>query len=90
MAGIIYTISESPPKGYQARYIVDILDNEPIVNESQLSLWAWIASYYATSIGLVFNAAMPASLKLEGEAKLIIHPSYSDGSIVLDAKRSCS
>jgi len=86
MAGIIYTISESPPKGYQARYIVDILDNEPIVNGSQLSLWTWIASYYATSIGLVFNAAMPASLKLEGEAKLIIHPSYSDGSIVLDAK----
>ena len=76
MAGLIFSIQETPPKDYQARYIFDILDNETIVHPFQLELWAWMASYYMTSLGLVYNAAMPAGLKLEGESKLILNPDY--------------
>ncbi len=83
MAGLIFSIQETPPKDYQARYIFDILDNETIVHPFQLELWAWMASYYMTSLGLVYNAAMPAGLKLEGESKLILNPDY-DRTLELD------
>lgn len=83
MAGLIFSIQETPPKDYQARYIFDILDNETIVHPFQLELWVWMASYYMTSLGLVYNAAMPAGLKLEGESKLILNPDY-EPSLELD------
>ena len=82
-AGLIFSIQETPPKDYQARYIFDILDNETIVHTFQLELWVWMASYYMTSLGLVYNAAMPAGLKLEGESKLILNPDY-DSALELD------
>ncbi|MFB1013715.1 MAG: primosomal protein N', partial [Bacteroidia bacterium] len=54
-AGIIYAIGEKPPATYQAKYIINIVDNEPIVSEDQLAFWRWIATYYLTSLGLVYN-----------------------------------
>ncbi|NNJ56072.1 MAG: primosomal protein N' [Bacteroidia bacterium] len=88
MAGLIYSISDKPPVQYEARYIFDIIDNEPIVGDNQLQLWNWISHYYMSSIGLVYNAAMPAGLKLEGESKMILHPEYSEGSATLDDKET--
>ncbi|MGB1037927.1 MAG: replication restart helicase PriA, partial [Bacteroidia bacterium] len=85
MAGLIYRISEEPPSTYQAKYIYDVVDNEPIVQESQLTFWNWVSSYYMTSLGLVYNAAMPAGLKMEGESMMILHPDY-DHQTTLDPK----
>ena len=64
---IIYQISEVAPTLYDAKYIIEILDEEPIVNESQLKLWNWISSYYLCHIGEVMQAALPAALKLASE-----------------------
>ena len=86
MAGIIYSIGEKPPTAYQAKYIVDVLDNEAIVLESQLSFWTWISKYYMTSLGLVYNAALPAGLKMEGESKMVLHPEFDFGFDTFDSK----
>lgn len=86
MAGLIASIGDKPPLAYQAKYIIDILDNEPIVGDKQLALWNWIAKYYMTSIGLVYNAALPAGLKMEGESKMILHPEYVLDYQQLDSK----
>lgn len=86
MAGLIASIGDKPPLAYQAKYIIDILDNEPIVGDQQLALWNWIAKYYMTSIGLVYNAALPAGLKMEGESKMILHPEYVLDYQQLDSK----
>ena len=86
MAGLIYSISETPPTKYQARYIFDIVDNEPIVSEEQLSFWKWISNYYMASMGLVYNAAMPAGLKMEGESKMVLHPEFDQSNQELDPK----
>ncbi len=59
------------PKGYQTKPILEIEDNEPIVNEVQLKLWAWIAEYYMCTRGEVMTAALPAGLKLESETRVI-------------------
>ncbi len=69
---IIYSISEIPPKLYEAKYILDILDEQPIVNSFQLKLWEWISEYYLCRLGDVMQAALPAALKLASETKIIL------------------
>lgn len=72
--GIIQVVHANPPKQYEAKYIHSVLDLEPIVNELQLELWQWIASYYMCNIGDVMNAALPSGLKLSSETKIVFNP----------------
>ncbi|WP_207427371.1 primosomal protein N' [Pedobacter sp. SYSU D00535] len=69
---IINAISTTPPELYEAKYILDVLDNEPIVNEKQLQLWHWIADYYMCNVGDVMQAALPSALKLASETKVLL------------------
>jgi primosomal protein N' (replication factor Y) len=39
---LIKNVHENPPIGYQAKYVEDILDTQPIVNETQFTFWNWI------------------------------------------------
>ncbi len=70
-SAIIARVHHSPPERYEAKYILDVLDPEPIVNQHQLELWAWIADYYMCSAGSVMQAALPSALKLASETKII-------------------
>lgn len=72
---IIYQISEIPPSFYEAKYIIDILDQEPIVNDFQLQLWKWISEYYLCYLGEVMQAALPAALKLASETLVTLNRS---------------
>ena len=45
--------------------ILAVLDSEPVVLDSQLRLWQWIADYYMSPIGDVMKAALPSGLKAE-------------------------
>ncbi|MEJ7692590.1 primosomal protein N' [Daejeonella sp.] len=72
---IIYKISETPPALYEAKYIIDVLDEEPIVNHFQLSLWKWISEYYLCHLGEVMQAALPAALKLASETRITLNHS---------------
>lgn len=69
-SGIVKEVSIHPPKGYQAKYILHVLDDEPIVNETLLKFWDWISEYYMAPIGDVMNAGLPAAMKLESESKI--------------------
>ncbi len=70
--GIINAISDQPPSLYEAKYVIDILDDEPIIHERQFQLWNWVASYYMCTPGEVMNSALPASLKLASETKVLL------------------
>lgn len=48
---------------YDTKDIIEVMDDAPIVIPSQMSLWRWIADYYACSLGEVFKAAIPSTLK---------------------------
>ena len=69
---IIYLISTEPPLLYDAKYIIEVLDDVPIVNTYQLQLWSWIADYYLCNMGEVMQAAMPAALKLASETRITL------------------
>jgi primosomal protein N' (replication factor Y) (superfamily II helicase) len=70
---IICLISETPPALYEAKYIIDVLDAEPIANEFQLKLWQWMSDYYICNLGEVMQAALPSALKLASETKIILN-----------------
>ena len=63
--GIIAKIHQQKPEGYQTKDILQLLDDSPILLESQLKLWQWIADYYMSPIGEVYKAALPSGLKAE-------------------------
>ena len=75
--GIVVKIHENPPRSFQAKYILSILDVEPIVNEMQLKFWNWISQYYISYLGEVMNVALPSSLKLASETSIILNEEFS-------------
>lgn len=69
-SGVVKDISIHPPKGYQAKYILHVMDDEPVVNPTLLKFWDWVSEYYMAPIGDVMKAALPAAMKLESESKI--------------------
>ncbi|HTA28539.1 MAG TPA: primosomal protein N', partial [Bacteroidia bacterium] len=75
--GVIAKIHNKAPKGYEAKYIQDILDSKPIVNETHLAFWDWISTYYMCTPGDVMNAALPSGLRFSSETRIIKNESFS-------------
>lgn len=73
-SALIYKIGEKAPERYEAKYILDVMDEEPIVTSGQFKLWEWIADYYLCTLGEVMQAALPAVLKLASETRITIGP----------------
>ncbi len=74
---IVAAIGEKPPEKYEAKYILDVLDEQPLVTPEQLQLWQWIADYYMCNVGEVMNAALPSVLKLASETKITLNKEYA-------------
>ena len=63
--GIVASLHNNKPEGYEVKPITQVMDAEPIVTDNQLKLWQWIADYYMSPIGEVYKAALPSGLKAE-------------------------
>ncbi len=63
--GVISDIHNKAPEGYQTKDILQVLDVSPVLLDSQLKLWQWIADYYMSPLGEVYKAALPSGLKAE-------------------------
>ena len=63
--GIVASLHNNKPEGYEVKPIAQVMDAEPIVTDNQLKLWQWIADYYMSPIGEVYKAALPSGLKAE-------------------------
>ena len=69
-SALIYKVTQRAPERYEAKYIIDVMDDKPILTSAQFKLWEWMASYYMCSLGEVMQAALPAVLKLASETKI--------------------
>ena len=63
--GIVASLHNNKPEGYEVKPIAQVMDAESIVTDNQLKLWNWIADYYMSPIGEVYKAALPSGLKAE-------------------------
>lgn len=76
LTGLIVNIHEQVPKDFEAKSLLELLDDFPSVNEVQLKLFQWMADYYMCTLGEVMNAALPAGLKLSSESMVQVHPAF--------------
>ena len=77
---IVIDLHNNKPTLYEAKNVIAVLDEANIVNEIQIKFWKWISEYYMSRLGDVMNAALPSSLKLASESKIIVHPNF-DGDM---------
>ena len=81
---VVYLVHTVMPTVYEAKDIVCLLDSEPILRRPQMKFWEWISSYYQAFLGDVYQAAVPAGLKLESETKVCINPEFETGVLLSD------
>ncbi len=70
---IIASVSTQAPNKYEAKYLMEILDDQPVVTPQQLQFWQWMAEYYLCNTGEVMNAALPAAFKLASETRIMLN-----------------
>ena len=83
--GIVETLHNKRPE-YEVKEIIDILDDRPFIKPLHLEFWHWIADYYMCTIGEVYTAALPPSLRLEGEQRLWLTTTDLHGIILTPAE----
>ncbi|VBB46478.1 Primosomal protein N [uncultured Paludibacter sp.] len=85
---IVSLIHSHPPTLlYEPKEIICLLDKEPILRYPQLKFWQWISSYYQAYLGDVYQAAIPAGLKLESETQVRINSDF-EGDTTLSEKET--
>ena len=87
ITGIVARLHTQPPVKYQAKYILELLDDQAIVTARQLELFAWVAEYYLCNIGEVMNVALPAGLKITSQSKIQYNPEFDYDEILTDQER---
>ena len=75
-SAVVRRIHQEAPR-WKTKYIMAVLDTEPIVTERQMEFWEWMARYYMCCPGDVMACALPAGLKLASESAVAIHPDFS-------------
>lgn len=65
---IVVRVHQEKP-AFNVKDIVDVIDDQPMLLEQQYQLWQWLSGYYMAPLGDVYNAALPAGLKVEENYK---------------------
>ncbi len=75
---LVIEVHHQAPEAYRAKAILSVVDDDPIIQPTQLKLWKWMASYYCCTLGEVMNAALPSNLKLTSETIITLGPLFDD------------
>lgn len=75
-SAVVRRIHQEAPL-WKSKYIMAVLDTEPVVTERQMEFWEWMGRYYMCSPGDVMAVALPSGLKLASESAVAIHPDFS-------------
>ena len=65
---IVVRVHQDKP-AFNVKDIVDVIDDQPMLLEQQYQLWQWLSAYYMAPLGDVYNAALPAGLRVEENYK---------------------
>lgn len=82
-AGIIKAVHSNQPS-FEPKDILNLLDDQPILHDTQLAFWEWMANYYLCSEGEVMQAALPTHFKLSSETVLLYNDAAGDDFSQLD------
>lgn len=85
-SGLVVAVHDHVPPFSFVKYIVDVIDDYPVVTPQQFELWQWIAQYYMCTLGEVMSVALPSALKLAGETQVMLHPDFTGDITPLNEK----
>jgi primosomal protein N' (replication factor Y) len=71
-SAVITGIHKKAESSFDIKDIQSVVDEHPVVNDHQIEFWKWMADYYMCTKGEVMNSALPASLKMESETKVML------------------
>ncbi len=77
LTGIIWDIHKESPDAYDPKFLLDVIDERPVIAPESKDLFDWMAGYYMCTPGEVMNAGIPTGLKLSSESKIQLHPDFS-------------
>ncbi len=78
LTGIVDELGVPAPEKYEARYLLDILDDEPVVTDTQFRLIDWMSGYYMCQPGDVVQAMLPSGMKISTTSYVQLHPDRED------------
>jgi primosomal protein N' (replication factor Y) len=84
-AAVVIAVTTAKPE-HTTKPILQIIDSEPIIGETQLAFWQWMADYYVCTLGEVMNAALPTNMKLSSETRVVLNPDHDQNFSGLDEK----
>lgn len=87
VTAVVGKIHQTPPEKYQAKYILELLDTEPLVTPNQLWLFDWIADYYMCCVGEVMNVAVPSGLKVSSQSRIQLNPDFDYPDLLDDKEK---
>ena len=83
MSGLVISLTEKVPE-VEVKFLTDILDDQPLINATQLKFWDWIKSYYLCHLGEVMQSALPSALKLSSESTVALSQDFTLDSMALN------
>lgn len=72
--GIVWRLHDTPPAKGEAKPILKVLYNKPLLSELQMRFWEWIADYYICSVGEVMRVALPSVIKAKARCEEEFYP----------------
>ena len=61
--GIVLRLHNDPPKSGKVKPVLKRLYDFPILTQTQIRFWSWMAEYYMSTIGEVMRVALPSLVK---------------------------
>ncbi len=83
-SAIIKKVHQSKPSEHATKNILNIIDDQPIITETQFKFWDWMADYYMCSLGDVYKAALPAGLRLESSTGISYNEDFFENEADFD------
>ena len=72
--GIVWRIHDTPPAKGEAKPILKVLYDKPLLSDRQMHFWEWIADYYICSVGEVMRVALPSIIKAKARCEAEFEP----------------
>ena len=72
--GIVWQLHDTPPAKGEAKPILRVLYDKPLLSELQMRFWEWIADYYICSVGEVMRVALPSIIKAKARCEEEFEP----------------
>ena len=64
--GIVWRLHDERPDVKRVKSVGRRLYDVPLLDESQMRLWEWMADYYMCTLGEVMRVALPSLIKPQG------------------------